>query len=102
MYRGGPYVCEWAGLISPLQGPVLTGCAEPRVLVIAIWAVRRAVTQVLDGDANSVARTSERFVRVTRVACKEEKSSTGAVPNYITLFCPELPPFCNVHLSPHV
>jgi hypothetical protein len=76
----GPIFLSSPGSISPLQGPVLTRCAEPRVFVIAVGAVWRTVAQVLDGDAISIARTSERFVRVTCVACNEGSKICSSGP----------------------
>lgn len=50
---------------------ILTCCAKSRIFVVTIWTIRRPVAQVLDGDADSITRTSEWFIRVTRVACNE-------------------------------
>jgi hypothetical protein len=47
---------------------LLTGRAKPRIFVVTIGTVRCSVTQVLDGDADTVSRTSERFIGMTRVS----------------------------------
>jgi hypothetical protein len=47
---------------------LLTGCAKSRIFVVTIRAVRCSVAQVLDGDADSVSRTSERFIGMASVS----------------------------------